>query len=540
MRGDATQCTSAANGATGSAERAEAAQRVPAVNEPAAAEAAPSAPAADRPAGRAGEWAALGEWLASPPPLHEVDLDVLQECLGFVGRARSSLAALEAQLVAEVARREGDAAAEEVLRRGQKRSRRGARKAVKTAGQLEWAPTVAGKLAEGAITPEAAALILDADAEGDVDQRHLLEAAESEPEDLFRRTLKDHVNERTSEQELERRREQQRRRRRAGISEQPDGMFHLFAQFDPLTGAGVQATLIAKTDELFRAEDSGDRPTPPQRSADALAELIATGAGTPNSDGAGSGSGPRGVDLLVLADYDVLCGAITNYRLADGTRLTVSEALAVGCDANLLMGVYDKNTGETALGRSQRKISKRHRKQLIARDGGCVGCAAHHQICEVHHLRHWAHGGQTTLENTCLLCWRCHHIRVHQNGEEVTRHPGGRFTLGYPTTAPARSGREATRQDNSRGGSAGGEEPTGERDGDAAPRRGNKRGGVAGDGRPTPARSGQPASLPPPPHEPHPQRHRPPADRNRPAARPDRPADPRQRLPLDTPIPRRR
>ena len=147
------------------------------------------------------EWAVLGEWLAAPPALlHKVDVEVLQERLAFMGRARCSLAAAEAELVAEIARRDGDAAAEETLCRVQKRSRRGARKAVKTAAQLGWAPDVAEKLADGAITPEAAGLILDAAGETPVDHRALLDAAESEPDDLFRKTLKDHVNERISEQ----------------------------------------------------------------------------------------------------------------------------------------------------------------------------------------------------------------------------------------------------------------------------------------------------------------------------------------------------
>ena len=158
---------------------------------------------------RVREWALLGEWLGSPPPvppLRDVDLAELHGCVRLLGRTRGSLAALEAELVSEIARRDGDAAAEEVLRREQKRSRSGARKAVKTAAQLEWAPGVADKLAEGAITPEAAGLILDAAAEGPVDQRQMLAAAEEEPDDRFRRTLKEHINERTSEQELNERR----------------------------------------------------------------------------------------------------------------------------------------------------------------------------------------------------------------------------------------------------------------------------------------------------------------------------------------------
>ena len=374
---------------------------------------------------RIAEWAALGEWLGSPPLFHKLDLGVLRERLVFMGRARSFLAALEADVIAEVSRREGDSAAEEILRNDQKRSRSGARKAVKTATQLEWSPSVADKLAEGAITPEAAGLILDAAGETPVDRKQLLEAAESEPEDQFRRTLKDHVNERTSEEELQQRRALQRRRRRASISEQADGMFHLYAQFDPVTGNRVRAALLAKSDALFRNEDSKNRATYPQRVADALAELICT------SDGAGA---PPGVELLVLADYDQVHDAITNARLADGTRLTEAETLAVACDAKILPGIFNKHTGNPLLGRSQRKVSPRHRKRLIARDGGCIGCSASEKICEVHHLDHWAHGGETTLENTCLLCWRCHHIRVHLHGEEITRHPGGRLTLGPPTS----------------------------------------------------------------------------------------------------------
>ena len=376
---------------------------------------------------RIAEWAALGEWLASPPLWHKVDLEVLQERLGFMGRARACLAALEADVVAEVSRREGDAAAEETVRRTQKRSRAGARKAVKTAAQLEWAPRVADKLADGAITPEAAGLILDAAGETPVDHGVLLEAAESEPDDLFRRTLKEHVNERTSEQELEDRRARQRRRRRAWISEEPDGMFHLFAQLDPLTGNRVRNALLAKTDQLFRTEDPKNRAGV-TRSASPTRSQTSICNSTSDSSGA-----PAGVELLVLADYDQVREEITNARLADDTRLTETEALAFACDAKILPGIFNKHTGDALLGRSKRKIPPWLRKQLIARDGGCVGCGAHHKICQVHHIRHWKHGGETTLNNTCLVCWRCHHIRLHQNGEQITRHPGGKLTISPPT-----------------------------------------------------------------------------------------------------------
>ena len=46
-----------------------------------------------------GEWAVLAEWQASPVPLRGVELAELRERLRLVGRAKSSLAAFEADLV---------------------------------------------------------------------------------------------------------------------------------------------------------------------------------------------------------------------------------------------------------------------------------------------------------------------------------------------------------------------------------------------------------------------------------------------------------
>ena len=141
---------------------------------------------------------------------------------------------------------------------------------------------------------------------------------------------------------------------------------------------------------------------------------------------------PAGVELILLADYDLVHERITNARLTDGTRLTEAETLAVACDAKILPGIFNKHTGNVVLGRSQRKVPKRLRKRLVARDGGCIGCGAHEKICQTHHVEHWCDDGETSYENTCLLCWRCHHVRVHRHGEQITRHPNGHYTLGPP------------------------------------------------------------------------------------------------------------
>ncbi|MGY1717405.1 HNH endonuclease signature motif containing protein, partial [Geodermatophilus sp. SYSU D01106] len=48
-----------------------------------------------------------------------------------------------------------------------------------------------------------------------------------------------------------------------------------------------------------------------------------------------------------------------------------------------------------------------------------AGCQAPTWFCDVHHLLHWAHGGQTSLGNSALLCER-HHTKVH-SGYRVQR-----------------------------------------------------------------------------------------------------------------------
>ena len=50
---------------------------------------------------------------------------------------------------------------------------------------------------------------------------------------------------------------------------------------------------------------------------------------------------------------------------------------------------------------------------------------------DAHHVHHWAHGGETRLDNLVLLCRR-HHKLVHEGGYSVERHAGDKLCFRDP------------------------------------------------------------------------------------------------------------
>ncbi|WP_160312719.1 HNH endonuclease signature motif containing protein [Jiangella alkaliphila] len=57
---------------------------------------------------------------------------------------------------------------------------------------------------------------------------------------------------------------------------------------------------------------------------------------------------------------------------------------------------------------------------LVARDKGCAfpGCSRPAAWTQAHHVKHWADGGATDLNNLVLLCGH-HHRSVHHRGWTV-------------------------------------------------------------------------------------------------------------------------
>jgi hypothetical protein len=117
-------------------------------------------------------------------------------------------------------------------------------------------------------------------------------------------------------------------------------------------------------------------------------------------------------------------------ELECGQRLAPDTARRIACDGSLLRITDDAAGNPLDIGRKTRAVPPAMQRALRSRDGGCrfPGCT-HDRFVDAHHIRHWANGGETSLDNLALLCRR-HHRLVHEGGFDVKRIADGalRFT----------------------------------------------------------------------------------------------------------------
>src|SRR5206468_2438705 len=133
-----------------------------------------------------------------------------------------------------------------------------------------------------------------------------------------------------------------------------------------------------------------------------------------------------GADLI---DRATIPGAATTGF--DG-QMSASQARWIACDASVTRIVLDPDGLPLDVGREKRVVPAHIRRAVEQRDRSCVfaGCQAPTYWCDVHHLLEWIFGGETSLENSALLCER-HHTKVH-HGFRVERQPDGRWRTYRP------------------------------------------------------------------------------------------------------------
>jgi hypothetical protein len=221
-----------------------------------------------------------------------------------------------------------------------------------------------------------------------------------------------------------------------------DGMVVIRGRLAPEVGAVLIQALTAAREALYQkahaqnvpaetssADVSAEPPTIAQQQADALA-LVAETALHHGVDPGAPGERYQvvvHVDVPVLTDPDAPGQSV----LEDGTHVSAETSQRLACDATRLVMRHDADGRITEVGARTRTIPPALRRALQHRDRGCrfPGCGV--ALGQGHHIRHWAHGGPTTLSNLALLCRR-HHRAVHEEGYQVERQSDGELRFRRP------------------------------------------------------------------------------------------------------------
>jgi len=247
-------------------------------------------------------------------------------------------------------------------------------------------------------------------------QQRLVEcAAQFEPQSLAKlgsRVL-EHVAPQLSQERLAKELATQEKRaaRERTFSLSPDGAGKV-----RLTGwleTEAAAIVTAAMDPLTAPAGDADDRTPGQRRADALVEVcrIALACGRLPDNG-----GDR-AQLMVTAELTGMVNKTGMGMLDNGASLTAETVRRIACDAGVIPAVLGGQSQVLDLGRERRLFTGPIRRALVVRDRGCAfpGCDRPPRWCDGHHIRHWADGGPTCLDNALLVCG-FHHRLLHHGG----------------------------------------------------------------------------------------------------------------------------
>ena len=215
-----------------------------------------------------------------------------------------------------------------------------------------------------------------------------------------------------------------------------DGTFVLHARLPAEVGALFVQALAAAVESVPAGTPAPEERSPDEphaaRRADALAllaERFLVGDGNPTIRSADRHTVVIHVDREALRES----GDYGRCDLDHGAALAPETARRLACDASTIELDEDADGEPLNIGRKSRTIPPAIRRFLDHRDRGCrfPGCTEHRHV-DAHHIRHWADGGETRVDNLVLLC-RHHHRLVHEGGYSIERRDDGRLLFFTPT-----------------------------------------------------------------------------------------------------------
>ncbi len=184
---------------------------------------------------------------------------------------------------------------------------------------------------------------------------------------------------------------------------------------EPEIGAAFTA-LLSPLAKPRPVEGLPDLRCADERYGDALAELVLLAANAAKAPVEG-GQRPHITVTMSLAALREGVGAVS---LGDSGALSAADARRIACDATVIPAVLGSASEVLDIGRSHRTIPAAIRRAVVLRDGGCAfpGCERRAGWSDCHHVRHWADGGTTEVDNLVVVC-RLHHQLMHHSPWQV-------------------------------------------------------------------------------------------------------------------------
>jgi hypothetical protein len=204
-----------------------------------------------------------------------------------------------------------------------------------------------------------------------------------------------------------------------------DGSLVIRGRLAPEDGAVFLQALDA-AHAAIRERGSAEPRTTNAEALVAMADLALSGAARPG--------GERHQVVVHVDDSALAGGAEGGCELDEGPAIAPETARRLACDSAVVQ-VREREGKPLSVGRKTRSIPPGLHRALKRRDRGCrfPGCE-NYRFVDAHHVRHWAEGGETSLDNLVLLCRR-HHRFVHEGGYSVDR-TGDHFRFRDPWGVP--------------------------------------------------------------------------------------------------------
>jgi len=226
-----------------------------------------------------------------------------------------------------------------------------------------------------------------------------------------------------------------------------DGMWVLKGRLTAEQGALIEKALEGVMNKMFEEQKNEPsdisaetpegispamvKPHPiATRRADALERMAETCLS------GGSGDRPGGDRYLVNIHTHISTlnkeGGSATSECEDCGHVSAETSRRMACDASLVRWHEGKDGEALNIGRKSRTIPPAVRRALKRRDGGCrfPGCNCT-RFVDAHHVKHWADGGETRMDNLVLLC-RKHHRLVHEGGFGVGIQAEDDIRFNYP------------------------------------------------------------------------------------------------------------